>query len=122
MATARHNAIAELMNGVCRDRTFTGNEVALMEMQIQLEREERAAIGVVIDTKTKKGRKALCEKIARMINAVGSFKVPITAEHVHMYKKCRADEYTERTGKCSWGYENVCQKFGYDPVTREEIV
>ena len=91
-------------------------------MQIQLEREERAAIGVVIDTKTKKGRKALCEKIARMINAVGSFKVPITAEHVHMYKKCRADEYTERTGKCSWGYANTCEKFGYDPVTREEIV
>jgi hypothetical protein len=122
MATVRHKAIAELMSGVCRDRTFTGNEVALIEIQIQAEKEDREARGIEIETKSRQGREFLCKRIADKINAETKFKVPITANHIHLYRQCRADEYTERTGKCAWGYKNTRERLGYDPKTGKEVV
>jgi hypothetical protein len=122
MATARHKAIAELMSGICRDRTFKGNEVALIEIQIHAEKKDRDAKGIEISTRTMKGRDLLCKMIATKINAETKFKVPITASHIHLYRQCRADEYTERTGKCAWGYKNTRERLGYDPKTGKEVI
>ena len=38
-----------------------------------------------------------------------------------IYKKCVADEYQDRTGKCAWGFASVRNKLGYDPVTGKEL-
>jgi hypothetical protein len=122
MATTRHKAIAELMTGVCRDRSFTGNEVALIEIQIKTEKEDREAQGIEIETKSRLGRENLCKRIAAKINAETKFKIPITAKHIHQYRQCRADEYTNRTGKCAWGYKNTRERLGYDPKTGKEVV
>jgi hypothetical protein len=122
MATARHNAIAELMNGLCRDRAFTGNEVAFIEIQIKAEKENREALGIDIETKSRQGRENLCKRIADRINAETQFKFPITAKHIHLYRQCRADEYTNRTGKCAWGFKNTRERLGYDPDTGREVV
>jgi hypothetical protein len=122
MATARHKAIAELMSGLCKDRTFTGNEVALIEIQIKAEKEDREAQGIEIPTHNRQGRELLCKRIAARINVETKFKVPITASHIHLYRQCRADEYTERTGKCAWGYKNTRERLGYDPETGREVI
>jgi RNA-binding protein YhbY len=121
MATARHKAIAELMNGICTNRTFTGNEIALIEIQIHAEKDEREVAEIKVDTRTKKGKQQLCKRIADKINAEGILNTPLEGDHIHLYRRCRIDEYTERTGKCAWGFKDICQKFGYDPVTRKEI-
>jgi hypothetical protein len=122
MATARHKVIAELMNGLCTDRTFTGNEVALVEIQIKAEKEDREAHGIEIETKSRLGRENLCKRIAAKINAETKFKIPITAKHIHQYRQCRADEYTNRTGKCAWGFASTRKRLGYDPETGQEVV
>ena len=41
----------------------------------------------------------------------------ITPEDVHLLKKCRADEYTYRTGRCAYGYKELRIRLGYDPDT-----
>jgi hypothetical protein len=122
MATTRHKAIAELMNGLCTDRTFTGNEVALIENLIRVELADRKAEGLKIETKTSLGKQTINTRIAARINAFTKGGKPMTYHHIRLYKRCWADEYSERSGKCSWGFPEVRRKFGYDPTTGQEVV
>jgi hypothetical protein len=122
MATTRHKAIAELMNGLCTDRTFTGNEVALIENLIRVELADRKAEGLIIKSKTNEGKYLINSRIAAKINEFMKPKQPITYHHIKLYKRCWVDEYCERSGKCAWGFPYVRERLGYDPKTGKEVV
>jgi hypothetical protein len=76
---------------------------------------------IIIKTRTIKGKQELNERIAKISNLILGSNT-IKAEHVHLYKICRAEEYTDRTGKCAWGFKDVRKKLGFDEVTGLEIV
>lgn len=117
MATDRHKAIADMMNGLCTDRTFSANEVAIIEQTVRYESLERSARGIRLQTKTREGKELLNNKIAAMINSYLKPRIPLTGPHISLYKKCRLEEYTERTGKCPWGFPEMRKRLGYDPKT-----
>lgn len=122
MATARHKAIAELMNGLCTDRTFTGNEVAIIENQLRVELADRKAEELIINSRTDKGKQIINMRIAARINAFMKPKHLISPHHIKLYKRCWVDEYCDRSGKCAWGFPDVREKLGYDPKTGREVV
>ena len=80
----------------------------------------RAAIRTEFITRDKTGKQKLNREIAKIANeTLGS--TDITAHDVWIYKKCVADEYQDRTGKCAWGFASVRNKLGYDPETGKEL-
>jgi hypothetical protein len=105
------------MNGMCRDRVFTATEIGIIESQIKPEYFERKELGILINGRTVEGKRLINQRIADRSNERLSAKIPITAEHIRIYKVCWLDEFTERTGKCTWGFKDVRIKMGYDPDT-----
>lgn len=120
MATERQATIAELMNAL-GDRKFTPFEIATIEAHKVPEYEDRKNKNIQINGKTEEGKKQINKRLAAMVNEVIKPKIPITAEDIRRYKRCWADEYTNRTGKCAWGFKEVRAKLGYDPVTGVEV-
>ncbi|MDF2675309.1 MAG: hypothetical protein K0R09_3581 [Clostridiales bacterium] len=121
MATERQKAIADLMNGTCRDRQFTGLEIAMIESSRVPELKERKKLNIIVNGKSPEGKLLINQRTANMVNSILRPKVPLRAEHIKIYKRCWADEYTDRTGKCAWGFKEICARLGYDPVTRLEL-
>lgn len=120
MATERQETIASLMTGLSK-REFTGFEIALIERAIVKEAGERNKKGIKINTRTKKGRDFISNRTAELVNEILVSKVKITVEHIRIYKTCRVDEFSERTGRCAWGFKDLRKRLGYDPYTGKEI-
>lgn len=123
MATERQKAITEYMNSRCTNRLFTPFEVQMIESVIVREKELRDRRGIVINSRTKAGKLLLNQRIADMVNKAMNFKPgeQMKPEHIRLYRQCWADEYTDRTGKCAWGFKDVREKMGFDPVTGLEV-
>lgn len=122
MSTQRQKTIAEYMNGLCRDRDFTAMEVALIETQIKPEWRERIENNIKVNGRTNTGKEFINTHIAERVNGLlQNSKIPIKLHHIKIYKKCWTDEYTDRTGKCSWGFKEIREKLGYDPNTGLQI-
>lgn len=101
-------------------KTFTYIQVSAIAESIKKEYYNRKEKGVEINTKTKEGKTELNKRIAAIANnKLGTDN--ISAEDIKLYKKCFADEYTDRTGKCAWGFKDVRKRLGYDPKTGLEI-
>lgn len=120
MATERQKTIAELMSAL-GNREFTAFEVSTIESCKSIEYNDRKKNGIKINGKTEKGKKQINKRLAAVVNKIAKLKVPITGEDIRLYKRCWADEYTERTGKCAWGFKEIRTKLGYDSVTGLEI-
>ncbi len=113
--------IADYMTGLNPTRKYTRYEVSVIRKAIEVEYYRREADQLNINTKTKVGRRLLNERTAEIANAEirrSAFK----PDDILLYKKCRALEYSGRTGKCAWGFPNRRVKDGYDPLTGCEIV
>jgi len=46
----------------------------------------------------------------------------MTKNDVRLYKRCFAAEYTDRTGRCAWGFKEVRRRLGFDENTGHEII
>jgi hypothetical protein len=119
MATKRQENIAELMSALGK-REVTALEVSAIENSIKPELDDRKKKGIVIKNKTKEGKKKINTRLAAMVNELIRPKTPITAEDIGLYRRCWADEFSERTGKCAWGFKELRERLGYDPVTGKE--
>lgn len=120
MATERQKIIAEMMSSLC-DRQFSGMEIAIIESAKTQEYLERKKEPLDINIKTNVGKTIINKRIAFKVNSTMKPKNKITVEHIKLYKHCIADEYTERTGKCAYGYKNIRESLGCDLATGKPI-
>lgn len=111
--------IMEYMNA-WSERPFTYLEVSAIRSAIAEEYRERKARGLVIRVKTRDGRKQLDKRIADIANRnLGAKR--IRPHEVRLYKQCFAQEYTDRTGRCAWGFKSVRKRLGFDENTGLEV-
>lgn len=111
--------INEYMNAWAK-KQFTYKQVSCIATSIKFEKRDRELRGVKIKVKTKEGRNELNKRTACIVNKRLGIS-SISAEDIRLYKRCFASEYSNRTGKCSWGFEDMNKRLGYDPKTRLEI-
>ncbi|WP_462427225.1 hypothetical protein [Fusobacterium varium] len=111
--------IMEYMNSRSK-KQFTYFQVQAIRVAIREEYNYRKIHGIEIKTKTDKGKELINRRVAAIANKKLT-KNLLTKEDVRLYKKCVADEYSDRTGKCAWGFKEVRKRLGYDPVTGVEI-
>ena len=103
------------------NKQYTKYQVGAIGTAVRTEFITRDKSDIFFNARSKVGKEKLNKKIAEIANnTLGSNQ--ITAHDVWIYKKCVADEYQDRTGKCAWGLKSVRKKLGYDPETGLEIV
>lgn len=115
--TVTENILA-YMNSMGK-KTFTYIQVSKIAEAITQEYFERKAEGSSINVKSRKGKRQLNERIAAIANQ--GLNNLVTAEDVHLYKVCRAEEYSNRTGRCAFGFKDTRKRLGYDPETGYEV-
>ncbi len=106
--------ITDYMNSR-RNKHFSYYQVSAISAAIKTEYYERKAAGSAYVPRTKAEKEYLNNRIAEIANK--SLFRKITGDDVHLYKKCREDEYSNRTNKCAWGYRNTRDRQGYDITT-----
>lgn len=111
--------IVEYMNARSK-RKFTRYEGCAIRDSIKIESNERDTRPIGLNTKTKLGRAVISQRTADICKR--DYNVSVTAKDVKLYKNCFADEYSDRTGKCAWGFRNKRIDLGYDPETGVEII
>lgn len=111
--------VVQLMNALSR-KQFTYAQVSNIVSAINEEYCSRKNDNIKINGKTKAGKLEISKRRAKIVNERLGADI-ITPEDIKLYKKCVADEYTERTGKCAYGYKEVRKRLGYDPDTGLEI-
>ena len=111
--------IQEYMNSQSQ-KVFSIHEVCAIANSIRDEFDDRKAKGLVINGKTEAGKITLNQRIADIANARLGTK-SIRADDVRLYKRSFAAEYTDRTGRCAWGFKEVRERLGFDPETGEEL-
>jgi len=119
------NNIREYMNGMST-KQFVYEQVSAIANAIRTEFYDRKAIGLTINTKSEEGKAQLSARIAEIANKTLIKKkkddlADVTQHDVWLYKKCCAEEYTDRTGKCAWGFKELRQRWGFDPNTALEL-
>lgn len=111
--------ITQYMN--CRStKIYTKYEVSAIRGCIKLEYNNRFSRPSWLNVKTKKGKEYLNQRIANLVNE--KYGLSIKGKDVWLYKKCFADEYSDRTGKCIWGFKHVRENLGYNPETGREVI
>ncbi|MEG2289073.1 MAG: hypothetical protein RSA29_04525 [Clostridium sp.] len=101
-------------------KQYTKYQLSAISTAIKIEPLDRAEEGLVIKTRSKKGREILNQRIADIANKK-LYKDKVTAHDVWVFKKCNAEEYQDRTGKCAWGFKEVRKKLGFDEETGLEL-
>lgn len=97
-------------------RNYKLIEVKIIRESIRKEFILRKSQKLIVNTKTKAGKKQINERICKIANS--SFvNLKISLSDVELYKKCRLVEYEERTGKCAYGYPDVRERYGFNPIT-----
>jgi hypothetical protein len=110
--------IVEYMN-TRSDKTFTRYEASAIRDSIKFEKTHKHLRPNGLNTRTKQGRKILNQRVSDIVKA--KYGVTVTAKDVWIYKKCFADEYSARTGRCAWGFKEKRRQLGYDPDTGLEL-
>lgn len=110
----------EYMNAMARDKSFHYEEVSAIANAIDAEYWDRKARDLVINGKTERGRQEINKRVSEITNRKLGKEV-ITAADVRLYKRCIAEEYTDRTGKCAWGFKEVRRRYGFDEKTGLEL-
>lgn len=112
--------VAELMNA-CGQKAFNRYQVSAIRSAIQLEFHDRKAKNLTIRSRTMAGKSMINKRIADIDNDKLDPSLSVTTDDVKLCKKCICDEYSQRTGKCSWGFKDVRSRMGYDPDTALEL-
>lgn len=103
------------------NKQYTKYHIGAIRAAVRTEFITRDKTDIFFNARSKSGKQKLNRKIAKIANEIlGS--TDITEHDVWIYKKCVADEYQDRTGKCAWGFKSVRNKLGYDPETGLEII
>ena len=110
--------IRDFMNAFGK-KEYTTYHVCAIESAIRIEAEIRKLDPNYKKIRTKEGRRKINFAAAKICTKNGFVT---TAHDVWLYKRCRAREYEDRTGKCAWGFKDVRKRMGYDPQTGKEIV
>ena len=117
--------VLEYMNGMSK-KQYVYSQVSAIANAITDEFYDRKAKGLIINGRTKRGKEEISTRVAAIANKKlikkGLLdKANIDSYDVWLYKKCYAEEYTNRTGKCAWGYKELRQRWGFDPDTALEL-
>lgn len=117
--------VLEYMNGMSK-KQYVYSQVSAIANAITDEFYDRKAIGLIINGRTENGKKEIRTRVAAIANKKLIKKglldeANINSYDVWLYKKCYAEEYTDRTGKCAWGYKELRQRWGFDPDTALEL-
>ena len=112
--------IMEYMNGMS-NKKFSIEEVKAIKSSMYKEKQDRDLKQIIINTRSLKGKRELNERVARIANSILASNL-IESQHVHLYKMCQLEEFTDRTGKCAWGFKHVRKSLGFDEVTGLEVV
>lgn len=102
-------------------REYSYYEVSAIAGAIGVEYNNRKQSGRVINGKTEEGRLLINQRVAAIANEKLGTNL-LNAEAVRLYKRCFAAEYTERTGRCAWGFKEVRRRLGFDENTGYEIM
>lgn len=112
--------VLHYMNAISQ-KQFTYVIVSNIAKSIKDEYYNRKACGLIINGKMESGKKQINNRIADIVNRKLGVNT-ITSDDVRLYKRCFAEEYTNRTGKCAWGFKEVRQRLGFDVNTGLEII
>lgn len=107
--------ICKYMNDLSNCRTYTTLHVSIISKCIKTEYKERKQHGIHISSKTIEGKKEIYRRAAAI--AKREFDMQFNASDIELFKRCTRLEYTDRTGKCTWGIPSVREYLGYDPKT-----
>ena len=103
------------MNELSVDRKYTIYEVSAIRRCLSLEHRKRKDEGIQIKSKTKAGKYEIYRRVVAL--AAAEYKMKLKPEDVELFKKCTRQEFTDRTGKCTWSLPDVRRKLGHNPIT-----
>lgn len=112
--------IVEYMNAHSVNKTFNYYEISTIRSAVRLEWKNRKETGLDINTRTRSGRGHIDQRVSDIANEIIG-RNAISPEDVRLYKKCFSEEYTDRTGRCAWGFKEVRRRLGFDEETGLEI-
>ena len=108
--------ILEYMNSMGK-REYNLNQVTAINSAIYKEAKTRTE---KIRSYTTEGKKYINQRAAKIANEIIG-KNEVNEHDIKLFKKCKLDEYSDRTGKCIWGFKESRIKMGYDPITGYEL-
>lgn len=111
---------AEYMSGLS-SKGFTEKEARAISTAIHREKKDRDLKSIIINGQTESGKELINQRAADIANQILKSNNCITPSDVRLFKRCRAEEYMDRTGRCAWGFASVREKLGYDPKTGLEL-
>lgn len=100
------------------NKKYTVYEVNAIRSSIQLELKDRKVNCISIKL-TEDGKTEINTRIANISNEI--YKTNITHVDVSLWRRCSREEYTDRTGKCTWGIAEVRKKLGFNGITGYEL-
>lgn len=112
-------SIVEYMNGMSK-KQFTLEEGKAIQKAIPYEHADRNMKSLDINSKSKNGREEINQRTALIANTILKADT-IKAEHIHLFKMCKWTEFSDRTGKCAYGFKEMRERLGYDVITGLEI-
>lgn len=102
-------------------KQYTKYQVSAISTAIPREVKEREEEFIEFSARTPKGRELLNRRVADIANRNLDSNSKVTPHDVWLFKRCRAEEYQDRTGKCAWGFKEVRRRLGYDEDTGLEL-
>jgi transcriptional regulator with XRE-family HTH domain len=122
LENVKTNKRGEVSKNICNymnerathQKEYSIYEVNAIRKSISLELIDRKRNKLIIK-KTEIGKKEINKRIADIANK--TYKTKLTHEDVKLWRICCRDEYTDRTGKCTWGIPEVRRKLGFNSIT-----
>lgn len=96
------------------NKEYTVNHVKAIRSCLLLEYNDRKLNCIQIKSHTENGKQKIFERVATFVKE--KYKLNVNAYDVKLYKECARDEFSDRTGKCTWSLPEVRKKFGYNPT------
>lgn len=117
--------VGDAQKNICKymncysNKKFNYFHVSTIALCIKEELKDRRKKGLIINTKTEKGKELLNKRTAKIVN--DKIGTNFTKDDIRLYKRCLSQEYSDRTGRCAWGFKTMREKMGYDPDTGLEL-
>lgn len=107
--------ICKYMNLLSTSKVYTAYHVNAIRRCLSIELKQRKEKGISCSSRSKNGKHEIYKRVAALVKE--EFNQEVTGEDVRLYKKCVRQEYTDRTGKCTWSIPQVRKRLGHNPVT-----
>lgn len=96
-------------------KTYTKYEASAIRNCIRHEYDQRQTRPRDINNRSKKGKKVINQRIVLLIK--DRYGYDLSVADIEHYKKCYRLEYSDRTGRCIWGFKERRKMLGYNPDT-----